>query len=123
MTRPRHPSPDVRLGIADIVGAMLRVLLAALLGGWRAPRDATALDGTMTPLLEATRAAAEDLFAEMVEWVAVPAPWRAGQGRFRTRFLLRVRPRGLWAEAWLVAFGRGPPGRDATNSGWITGMA
>ncbi len=123
MTRLPRNFPEAPPGLAAIIGALLCVLLAALLRGRRGRRDAISLDGTVAAVLRAEADAAEDLFEEWVEWVAVPAPWRAGQGRFRTRFLLRARPRGLWAEAWLVAFGPGPPGRHATNSGWITGMA
>ena len=116
MTRlPRH-SPDATPGIAAIIGALLCVLLAALFGG-RRRRDGRSLDGTIAAVLRAEEEAAEDLFEEWVEWVAVPAPWRAGQGRFRTRFLLRARPRGLWWDPWLGARGRAPPGRHATNPG------
>ncbi|MCX7382733.1 MAG: hypothetical protein NT133_15245 [Alphaproteobacteria bacterium] len=118
MTRPPRHSPDAPPGIAAIIGALLCGLLAALLRGGRVRRDVRSLDGAMASVLEATRAATEDFLSEeWVEWVAVPAPWRAGQGRFRTRFLLRARPRGAWRDAWLSARGRAPPGRNATNPG------
>ncbi len=70
--RPTLTAP----GIAAILGGLLRVLLAALLGGVRGGRHALAYTGVMEAAPEA-----EDLAYEpYVEWIAVPAPWRAGQG-------------------------------------------
>ncbi|MCX7384030.1 MAG: hypothetical protein NT133_22010 [Alphaproteobacteria bacterium] len=77
MTRPPpHPLDDAP-GIAAILGGMLFALLAALLGGARARRRALAVTGVMAAVpLEPV----ELDYEPWVEWVAVPAPWRACQG-------------------------------------------
>ena len=119
MTRPPSHPPCAAPGIVAVIGDMLCVLLAALLGVAGARPRAVALPGVMVGVL---RAAAEaDMAMEPeVEWVAVPAPWRAGQGWGAKC----ARPRKL-ARPFLGARGRGrgPPARLAMSGGLITGMA
>lgn len=112
------PPPIAAPGIAALC-ALLHALLAALLGVAR-PRDC-ALSGAMEGVL---RAAPEiDLAAEPeVEWVLVPAPWRAG--------FWWVKPRG---SAYMAASPcrcgsraarvRAPPCRLAPFGGLKTGTA
>ncbi len=78
MPQAPTPSPNAAHGLAAIIGTMLRALLAALLGAASARRRALTRPGVTVVVLHAALAA--DMQAEPeVEWVAVPAPWRAGQ--------------------------------------------
>lgn len=89
MTQPPAHSPHAAQDIAAVLGGMLCALLAALLGlvrfggvGARAARP-DGYNGVMAGVLRA--AADADFEAEPeVEWIAVPAPWRAGQGALRS---------------------------------------
>ncbi|MCX7380624.1 MAG: hypothetical protein NT133_04200 [Alphaproteobacteria bacterium] len=107
--------------MAALIGEMLAALLYALFGLAlrRAARRAAALEGTLTPVLEAEAAAGCET-EPYVEWIAVPAPWRNGKllRPWHARALsiplpCRFRRRG--------AFGRGPPARALTSGRQQTG--
>ncbi|MCX7383951.1 MAG: hypothetical protein NT133_21615, partial [Alphaproteobacteria bacterium] len=80
---PAH-HPDAAPSLAAAIGALLCTLLAALLGvagrgAMRVRAGDLACDGLIAagqPLLEAE-------WEPEVEWIAVPAPWRATQGAVR----------------------------------------
>ncbi len=81
MPRPTTHRLDDATRIAAALGAVLGALLAALLGATGMRRRATwapVEPGVMTGVL---RAIAEADMADepYVEWVAVPAPWRAAR--------------------------------------------
>ncbi|MCX7383174.1 MAG: hypothetical protein NT133_17585, partial [Alphaproteobacteria bacterium] len=106
MTRAPKTAPDAVLGIHAVIGGMLCALLAALPDVARVRPRAAAYTGVMEVAL---RAAAEiDIEVEpYVEWIAVPAPWRATQGAARRRGRA-MESRGSGVRA---GFGMGPPGR------------
>lgn len=118
---PPHPHALTH-GIAALIGGMLGALLYALLGLARrdiARHRSEALGGTAPAALMAGTAI--DLALEpIVEWVCVPAPWRAGQ-------LLPWRhartPRLAWCGERPAVRTRGPPAPAFTSRALRTGMA
>ena len=122
MTRPPRHSPDATPGIAALLGAMLCALLTALLGRVRLrPRD-IAFPGVMAVVLRAEQDV--ESFGETEpyeEWIAVPAPWRAGQGVGRD--CARRRRGKPCPGARTPARERGPPWPHRTLADLITGMA
>ncbi len=118
MTVPPTPRPDASGSIAAILGEMLWVLLAALLGvarrgGAGRARACAAGDDAYSGVIDLVlRAEAEAEFAyePWVEWVAVPAPWRNGRLLPRRHEARRVRRRGVRPAARM----RGPPLRGLT---------
>ncbi len=119
MTRPPSPHPSAPLGIAALLGVLLRVLLAALLGAAKArPRDVAA-PGLLTGILRAEQDA-EFAFEPLEEWIAVPAPWRAGQGIRRSCPRAATDPRRA---ARPHAGGRGPPTRQIPSETTVSGIA
>lgn len=114
MTRPPAPRPDVAPGILAI-GELLFALLAALLGLARAqPRAAGSGAAGVWVAISVRRAdTASGAWADQpedwtlepaVEWIAVPAPWRAG--RLLPPWVSRPY---CVAEPRLCPRGRGPP--------------
>ena len=115
MSRPTALVPDDAPGMAAILGGLLLALLAALLGRARARRHALAYTGVMAAAPEP-----DDLAYEpYVEWIAVPAPWRAGQGIG----VFRRRPAWPWLAEPPVARMRGPPVANFALFDLLTGMA
>lgn len=120
MTHPPAPPPDDARRIAALIGGMLGALLAVLLGVAR-PGKARALPSVLNCVLRS--AADVEMEAEAyVEWVAVPAPWRAG------RLLPRHHARALGAQSLhrtlrTGALVHGPPAGFLKNSVLMTGMA
>ncbi|MCX7381563.1 MAG: hypothetical protein NT133_09150 [Alphaproteobacteria bacterium] len=113
MTRPPRPSLDAASGIAALLGGMLFVLLAALLGAARAKSRGVARSQVMAAVLPAPQEMDWEV-EEWVEWVAVPAPWRARDGARRHH--ARKPPAGRRAHARRpAARGRGPPFRPALS--------
>ncbi|MCX7383792.1 MAG: hypothetical protein NT133_20775 [Alphaproteobacteria bacterium] len=110
-TPPLHrPHACAEDRIAALLGGMLWALLAALLGGARRRRaaDAAMEQRGVTVVVLRALADAEAIAEPYVEWVAVPAPWRAGRLLPQIPTLIGltgVRCRGLGA--CLPA--RGPP--------------
>ena len=103
---PTHP-PCAAPSIVAVIGAMLRVLLAALFGVAGARQRALARPGVMTVVLLA-EAEAEMTLEPYVEWVAVPAPWR--NGRLLPKRHARVPGAQMPAHGVrLAALVRGPP--------------
>ncbi|MCX7382112.1 MAG: hypothetical protein NT133_11980 [Alphaproteobacteria bacterium] len=117
---PTHPWTAAN-GIAALMGGMLRALLAALLGVARARPRAVTAPGMTSVVLRAA-ADAEMATEPYVEWVAVPAPWRAG------RLLPGRHARAPEADSSDsgVRFGalvHGPPGGFSMFGGLRTGNA
>ena len=114
MTRPPSHPQAAAPGIAAVLGGMLCALLAALLGSAGTRRPGNALSGAMAGVLRAIQDADDAIDGEpeeYVEWIAVPAPWRAGQGHGPS--CARI-PRLARRFVRLGAWGRGPPGPIAT---------
>ncbi len=115
------PGGSIPGGIAAGFG-MLCALLAALLGLAVTRPRAMADAGTMGLVIRTVADAEVAPVEEWVEWIAVPAPWRAGQGVGRSCARVRgagaPRPRQIRARR-----GRGPPWRPPSPCTEQTGMA
>ena len=121
MTRPPRPSLDAASGLAALLGGMLFVLLAALLGAARAKSRGVARSQVMAAVLPAPQEMDWEV-EEWVEWIAVPAPWRSLDGARRHH--ARKRPAGSRGDAGRpAARERGPPRRLALSDASRTGIA
>ncbi|MCX7382917.1 MAG: hypothetical protein NT133_16235 [Alphaproteobacteria bacterium] len=121
MTRPPHHLPDANHGFAALFGGILRVLLAALLGVAAVRKRDDEYAGVMAGALRAARDA-EVAMPCAEEWVAVPAPWRAGRLQPWARFPISraARPDVARRRRALV---RAPPLPFVPPGGWRTGIA
>ncbi len=122
MTPPPALPRDAAPGLAAILGSLLCALLAALLGVARVRPRAGDDAGVMAMVARCAAEAEEPLFEEWVEWIAVPAPWRATQGLWR----YCARAWGGWSPRpglWRGKRGRGPPARHFALCTASTGMA
>ena len=121
MTRPPRPSLDAASCFATLLGGMLCVLLAALLGvAWLRSRG-----NTRSEVMAAVLPVPEEVdweIEEWVEWVAVPAPWRSVSGA-RRHHARKRRAGSRGGAVRPAALGRGPPWGLARPYVSRTGMA
>ena len=114
MCPARSPQPELPLGIAALIGAVLGVLLCAVLRGLLGRRGPE-LEGSLAGVMAAEAAITFEVEPE-IEWEWVPAPWRNAfwwvkprRGAFMAASPCRLGPR--------AARVRAPPGGFALLSG------